>query len=238
MTPARFSVQALIVLALVALVSWPNERRVRAGAFWYAHGPLSTRGDEAKGGGTGLGSYRYHIGYGSASETALGAAGAASLHRRLYEHDIEGRRRPMPREVLALGGRLNGILGYARTARNAPIPFARVVLRHLASGAVEARGVADESGRFTFLDVIPSGYIVELLDANGAVIATSDPIAIAVNELRQTTVRAAGPRVFASFGSALGPTAHEPVATAAGQGVTRIAAPERCASPPCHGSSP
>jgi hypothetical protein len=113
-----------------------------------------------------------------------------------------------------------------------------VGLRNIATGAVEARGVADEHGRFAFLDVVPSGYVVELLDENGAVIATSEVIPIRINELRETTVRASGRHVFASVGGGLAPTAQTIVAAAASQGVNRVAPPERCASPPCNGTNP
>lgn len=233
MTPARFSVQTLVVLALIALVSWPQHRQVRAGSVWQARDRMTDRvsGNDMRRRDTA--GKRYLIGYGSASEYTLGADGADALRRKLYANDLEGRRRPTPREVLALGGKINGIVGYTRSARNAPLAFARVVLRNLTTGQVEARGVADERGFFTFLDVVPSGYVVELLDDMGNVIATSEPIAIAVNDLRQTTLRAAGRPLFASFGGGLAPTAPDAIDAAATQGVNRIAAPERCASPPC-----
>lgn len=235
MTPARFGFQALLVLALVALVSWPEHRQLRAGAFWQGGRPMVDRSGvagEREGSGAGR---RYRIGYGSASEALLGPAGATALHRKLLEQDVEGRRRHIPPVVRLLGGRLNALVGAARTSLDVPMAFARVVLRNLATGAVEARAVADENGRFTFLDVMPAGYIVELVDTNGNVIAASAPVAIGVHEVRETLVRPAGRRALASFGGALRPTAAEPIAAAAGSGVTRVAAPERCASPPCIG---
>lgn len=236
MTPARFGLQTMVVLVLVALVSWPQHRQLTADTFWHADGPLSIREGAVETRVKSAGLHR--IGYGSASEATLGANGAAALHRKLYENDIEGRRRPVPAEVLALGGKINGIVGFARTSRNAPIPFARVVLRNLATGAIEARAVADERGRFAFLDVIPSGYVVELVDGNEKIVATSEKVLISVNELRETVVRSSNRLVFASFGGALAPTAREPIDTAVNQGVSRVAAPERCASPPCNSGTP
>jgi hypothetical protein len=237
MTPARFGLQAAIVLVLVALVSWPEQRQLRAGAFWSANGAFRT-GENTDPLGRGMAGGRFLIGYGSASEAMLGTSSAAALHRKLYDNDVEGRRRTIPGAILALGGKLNAIVGFARTSANSPIAFARVVLRNVRTGAIETRGVADEQGRFAFLDMMPSGYIVELLGANGAVIATSEVVLISINELRETMVRAAGRQVFTTFGAGLAPTAQEPVAAAAKQGVNRVAAPERCASPPCDSSRP
>jgi hypothetical protein len=235
MTPARFGLQALAVLVLAALVSWPQHRDLRAGTLWYtSERPVTTPRDSRS--GFGKDTRRYLIGYGSASEYTLGADAASALHRKLYANDIEGQRRPVPIGVLALGGKINGIVGFARTSVGGAMPFARLVLRNMTTGAIEARGVADEHGRFAFLDVVPSGYIIELLDENGAVIATSEVIPIRINELRETTVRASGRHVFASFGGALSPTAQDTVAAAANQGVNRVAAPDRCASPPCNGT--
>ena len=234
MTPARFGLQAAIVLALIVLVSWPETRRLGAGALWPSRRPIAARSSDAEGGRRGSAGGRYLIGYGSASEATLGANGASALYQKLYDNDVEGgRRKRTPADVLSRGGKINGIIGYARTALNAPIPFARVVLRNLATGEVEGKGFANEHGEFTFLDVMPGkGYIVELLDASGNVIATSELIAIDVSDLRETLVRMTG-QPLANFGGATGPSAPAAVAAAANNGVNRIAAPERCASPPC-----
>lgn len=237
MTPARFGFQAFVVLVLAALVSWPQHRDLRAGSAWYAAGRPVTSGRDNNSGNRKDGR-RYLIGYGSASEYTLGADAAAALRRKLYENDIEGRRRPTPDGVIALGGKINGIVGFARTSVGGAIPFARVLLRNVSTGNVEARGVADEHGRFAFLDLIPSGYVIEMLDPDGAIIATSEVIPIGINELREATVRASGRHVFTSFGGGLRPTAQDTVAAAANQGVNRVAAPDRCASPPCNGTNP
>jgi hypothetical protein len=232
MTPSRFGLQALMVVALIALVSWPEPRQVRAGAFWQGKNPL-LGGDTVEPQRGRSERDRFLIGYGSASEYRIGGAAAEALRRKLYDQNVEGRRRPVPSGVLALGGKINAIVGYARTSLNGPMPFARLMLRNTETSLVEARGVADEKGRFGFLDLLPAGYIVELLDRNGAVIATSPIVMIEVNDLKETTVRATGRRMLTSFGG-LEPTAREPMDAAANQGVNRIVAPERCASPPCN----
>jgi hypothetical protein len=238
MTPARFGFQAMVVLSLVALVSWPEQRQVRAGDFWHALDGASKRLDVPATLGSHAGGGKYVIGYGTASEMRLGAQAAAALHRKLYENDIEGRRRSVPPGLQTLGGKVNGIFGYARAARNTPIASAQLLLRNTKTGKVEAPAVADEYGRFAFLDMMPSSYIVELVDSKGAVIGVSDVVMVGLNELREATVRAAGRAAFASFGGGLRPTAQQTMDAASSQGVNRVAAPERCASPPCDNPNP
>ena len=55
--------------------------------------------------------------------------------------------------VAALGGKLNALLGFARTSLNAPIPYARVLLRNILTGQVMGRGVANDQGMFSFVDL-------------------------------------------------------------------------------------
>ena len=49
----------------------------------------------------------------------------------------------MRRSPLA-GGKLNALIGFAKTALNAPIPYARLVLRNIRTGQIVARITADE----------------------------------------------------------------------------------------------
>ena len=234
---ARFGLQALAVLALVVLVSYPDHRQLRAVSVWRAGGPLASGGnvDDV------LARYadrRVEIGFGSIGLERTSAAGgsANSLLRRLYENDVEGRRRQFttPAAVLMLGGKINGIIGRVRTTLNASVPHARLVLRNVVSGQVEARATADEEGRFTFLDVMPSGYVVELVGPDGAVLAASELVSVDLGDLQETSVRVSasqGPPAL--FGNTFTSTSDEPLATAEEDGVNLVAAPERCVSPPC-----
>jgi hypothetical protein len=231
MTSARFGVQAAIVLSLVVFVSWPESARVKgATSAWRSDGR------EAAGAGRraaerlarGL---KHEIGYGSISVRRASATGATALQRKLYEQNPEARRRRTPDSVLLLGGRLNAIVGQARTALSAPVPFARLVLRNAATGMVEARATADDKGQFTFIDVIPSGYVIELLGADSSVAATSELVTVDIGELREATVRLPGGRLqLAAFGT-VAPTAHEPIAVAAQQGINAVTPPDRSVSP-------
>ena len=228
MTRVRFGLQAVIVLGLFVLLSWPEQQQLRAVSPWRAEGPIaSVRLPAGVDGGFGSGALRPETGYGGAR--AGGASGTSNLERRLYENPFEdGRGFVPPASVLALGGRINAIVGRAWTPLNSPIPFARLLLRNTLNGQVEARAIADGQGAFTFLDVVPSGYIVELLGADGAVIATSEFVPVALGDFKETLVRAAGG--LAAFGDVAG-TADEPVGLAASSGVTRVTEPETSISP-------
>jgi hypothetical protein len=238
MTPARFGVHVLVVLILMVAVTWPRLGEVRRVSAWRSDGTVDGRRDRTaadasqngRAGGRvgefGVGTAAYHPSLGS---------DAAGLRRRLDENDVEGRRRRQtPAAVLALGGKLNAILGHARTALNAPMPYARLALRNLTNGVVEARATANESGQFVFLDVFPSGYVVELIGTRGDVVATSETLAIDIGDLRETTVRGTSETALkALFGSMMEATASEAVSAASRDGVTQVTAPDRCVSPPC-----
>lgn len=238
MTPVRFAVQVLIVLTLMVAVRWPELGQVRAVGVWRSNGPLAgdrsaaqaarrgTRGDGTDDGGFGLGSAAY----------APSTGGGAALQQRLSEDTVEGRRRrPIHAGVLALGGKLNAILGRARTALNSPMPGARLVLRSLETGNVEARATANEAGEFVFLDVTPGGYVAELLGPGGEVNATSESLTIDLGDLVQTTVRGTTVGALRTiFGAVLDATANDAVLAASRDGVTQVTAPERCVSPPCN----
>jgi hypothetical protein len=238
MTPARFGAQVLIVLTLMVAVTWPRLADVRAvtvwrsnGAFAASRGAASPEGSDTPRAGRGAPQF----GVGTAAYNPSMGGNASGFRGRLYEDDVEGRRRrPTPAAVLALGGKLNAIVGRARTALNAPMPYARLALRDLKSGLVEARGTANEAGQFVFLDVIPSGYVVELIGATGEVLAASESLVIDIGDLRETTVRGTSEGALkVMFGSMMEATASEAVSAASRDGVTQVTAPDRCVSPPC-----
>ena len=241
MTPARFGLQAVLVVTLGGVVSFPEQRQVGAGAF----SSTSSAGATAAGGlrdvlaSTASASDRrqLRIGFGSVSEFAVGPKAASALRERLYDTHLQGQRRPAPSDLLGFGGKINAVVGYAQL-RSGLVPFARVLLRSVATGLVEARAIADEHGRFIFVDVLPSDYIIELVDANGAVLTTSDVVRVGVNEIRMASVRPRGAATLASFGGQVTPGAQQTIDAAATQGVKQVSAPGRCASPPCDSTNP
>jgi hypothetical protein len=134
----------------------------------------------------------------------------------------------------AAGGKVNALLGTARTSLNASIPHARIVLRNIRTGEALAQTTANEEGQFTFLDVEASTYIVELLGADGAVVATSQMVTMVRGELRLVEVRvaAAAAAVKASLGNTLTPTAPQATRVASTNNVTRTTTSQALAVSP------
>ncbi len=236
MSRARFAVHASVVLTLVALVSWPEQRRLRANPFW-GSAPVGTSGPTTPGGDPRFSEEssdgrQRQIGFGTISYASAPAApGTLSLDQKLAENAYENRRSLLPPEMLALGAKINGIVGYTRTSANEAIPFARVWLRNVRTGEIEARAVADQFGQFMFLDIHPNGYVVELIGPDGTVIAASAFVSIGTGDLRQTTlfVPVGGPRRATPPAATAG--APQMINTAVDTGVSRLGQPERAVSP-------
>ena len=210
MNRARFRLQAVVVLALIVLVSWPQMRPVRATTVWRGITANDTPQEATENPRLHYGGEkRQRVGYGS-----------------LAAHRPAPRYLPPP-EAVALGARVNAIVGRARTNLNRPVPYARLILRNLITGEIEARAVADAEGKFTFIDVGLSGYIIELLGADGSVVASSETVAVENGHLKQATVRVAGAAsVKALYGNnAPGPTVEDPMRAAQEAGVNRMVAP-------------
>lgn len=123
------------------------------------------------------------------------------------------------------------ILGVVWNVDNTPIPGARVQLRNLVSGKVDATGVANQSGQFTFNQIEGGRYVVELIGANGRIVTVGHAFAIAPGESVATFVRM-GTKVpwFSGF---FGNAASAVTSSAASQGITAIAPIQHCDSPPC-----
>jgi hypothetical protein len=81
------------------------------------------------------------------------------------------------------------IQGNAWTAENAPIPAARLRLRNVASGKIQGATTANEAGQFTFANVEPGTYLVELVNQSASVLAVSHVFTVAADETVATFVR-------------------------------------------------
>jgi hypothetical protein len=126
---------------------------------------------------------------------------------------------------------MTSIAGTAWKSDNTPIPNARLRLRNVRTGKLEAATVADQSGRFTFTGVEAGSYVVELVSDAGKVLSVGRTFVIAPGESVATLVRLGGkvPWFQGFFGNA----ATSLSTAAAGLGVTAIApAAKQCASPP------
>ena len=188
MRRTHLGIQAAIVLSMVAFVSWPQFRPVRAQSVWryVPDSVLQARTDDAA---------RY-------------AGSGAGVTNASFSTNV---------------AQPNAIFGVARTSLNMPIPYARVSLRSIRTGQLLARGVANAEGLFSFFNLDPNAYIIELLGADGAVVATSPMMTMERGDVRQTEVRVpvAASTVQTSFGNTLASTLPLATTVAASNDVTR-----------------
>jgi hypothetical protein len=215
-TYLALAIQASIVLTMVTFVSWPEVRPARQQSVWrYAPtAVLQARKADAARFSDDATMHLDQVVFDKAP-TYQAPVGAGELDRTSPFMP--------PLSVAALGGRVNALVGYARTSLNAPIPYARVVLRNIATGEILARGVANDQGRFTFLDLDANAYVVELLGPDGSVIATSSMLTLGRGDLLQTEIRTAASArtVAASFGGVMTGTLAQANTVAANSDVTR-----------------
>jgi hypothetical protein len=220
----HLGVQTAIVLTMVAFVSWPQFRPVRAQSVWryMPSAAQQARTDDAA---------QYSDAAGATRRTSVGA-GQATFTTNVPQTQTDAERRAgelaartlfTPEPVAALGGKVNALIGMALTSLNVPIPHAKVVLRNVRTGQVQARATTNEQGRFSFLDLDASSYIVELLGADGSVVAASQMVVLVRGDVRQTDVRAAASAatIAASFDNALTGTLPQATTVASSSDVTR-----------------
>lgn len=130
-----------------------------------------------------------------------------------------------PAGTTAVGGtgsvRFATVVGVAWQADNTPIPAARVRLRDVGTGRAAGHAVASDAGRFTFQDVLPGAYVVELVNENGKVLTVGHSFTVARGETVATFVRlgARSPWFNGFFANAAAAVA----SAAASAGVTAIA---------------
>ena len=223
MKRAHLAVQAAIVLTMVASVSWPQFRPVRAQSVWrYVPAAIlqAKTTDAARFTGEARpNAVRAGAGLDNAAfRTPMDTTALNPLANQQVDPSYF-----TPAAVAVLGGKMNALLGFARTSLNTPIAYARVVLRNLRTGQVQARTVANERGEFSFVDLEANAYVVELLGPDGSVVAASPLVSMARGDVRQTELRvaASAATVAASFGNNLDPRLQQATAVAASSDVTR-----------------
>jgi hypothetical protein len=229
----KFRVQSVGVLALVLLVGWPRFAPLptltvwRNGASGLAPQPGALTADERLQAAEDLAARR-----GGAGRPGSAARSREENARRLAAGGSGGFD-GLPEGLRETGAKINAIVGRARTVTGDPVRYARLLLRNTSTGLIEARATADQEGRFTFLDVIPSGYVVELVGLDGSIIAASELVSIENGVLRQATIRvAANSTVRAIFGGIVtSPTVQETVNRAADTGTRTIVPPAATNSP-------
>lgn len=113
------------------------------------------------------------------------------------------------------------VIGSAWNQDNTPIPAAHLQLRNVDDGKVVGTAVADDAGKFTFANIEPGTYAVELVDANGKIVTVGQAFVVGQGETVATFVRigSKAPWFAGFFSNAAGAVA----ATAASLGVTALA---------------
>jgi len=117
--------------------------------------------------------------------------------------------------------RSTSVLGAAWEADNTPIAHARLRLRNVLSGKIEATTTANELGQFAFNDVESGSYLVELVGGNGKILTLGQRFSIAPGETVATFVRM-GTKV-PWFNGFFGNAASAVSSTAASTGITAVA---------------
>lgn len=220
MKRTHLAIQAIIVLTMVWFVSWPEFRPVRAQSIW-RYSPeavLEARTADAARYTTAAAasSRRASVGERSSAAQVASTPNNSSL---VNDERLEF----TPGAIAALGGRDNALVGLAQNSLNAVIPHARVVLRDIRTGEALQQATADELGQFSFIDLIPSDYVVELLGPDGSVVAASEVVTTSKGGLLRTIVRvaAAATAVVAVLSMQLSPTLPEVNPLATSSDVTR-----------------
>jgi len=219
MRRAHFGIQAIVVVAVVSFVSWPQFRPARAQSIWrYAPAAvLEARTIDAAryAGAASASTRRPFIGdLSSSTELVPTPQGSTVIDDTRAEFT--------PGTIAALGGTDNALVGLAQNSLNASIPRARVVLRDIRTGEALQQATADELGQFWFVDLPGSEYVVELLGPDGSVVAASEVVKTSKGRLLRTVVRvaAATAAVVAVLSNQLWPSRDYATAIATSSDVT------------------
>lgn len=119
------------------------------------------------------------------------------------------------------GGAAAGVVSaFVWDAANAPVANTTVALRNLATARIEGVRNSDADGHVSFRDVQRGTYMLEVVDARGALIGTGQTFSIETGESVATFVRLISrSRRFTGLFNNVGAIA---VATAAGLGATAV----------------
>lgn len=130
------------------------------------------------------------------------------------------------------------LVGTAFNTTLQPLPNAAVQIRNLQTGEVVGSTISGDRGEFTFIDLPPGSYIIEIVNSAGAVqgmttpfsIGTAPLVSMSVVSVSQGLVESGGHAGFSLFG--LGHVASLAVLGAAGAaGVAAVVATRPDASP-------
>ncbi len=99
------------------------------------------------------------------------------------------------------------VTGTAQNSAGSPIANGTVRLRSMTNGDVVATSKTAVNGAYSFSGVQPGNYLIELVDANGAVIATSMPVSMEAGSVTGVALRTATATGGTGTGAATGAAA-------------------------------
>ena len=233
----KLRMQTAGVVALIALVGWPRYRPLPEVTVWRAQGPATPAPQ------LDLQDPRIAAGQdlprpGRRGQSRFGtdttATQAAQGQNRALQNGLSGTTNDDGTQTQRRADGSTAIIGHAVTDSGQKVPYARLLLRNLITGKIEARVVADQNGTFTFDDVNASGYVVEMVAPDGSLIATSNLVRPENGGPPQiATIRiSSNSTVRAIFGNVLtAPTAPETVNQAILAGTQNVTQPSATNSP-------
>jgi hypothetical protein len=130
----------------------------------------------------------------------------------------------IPVTVGAAGQQPNGVVsGVVRGSTQQPVASSPVRLRNLTTGQVAGTSTTNAQGAFTFSGVPQGNYVVEVLNASGAVVGTSSTLALTATTATVTgvAITLAGAKAAVAPAAAAGGTGSLFTSTA---GIVAIAA--------------
>ncbi len=122
------------------------------------------------------------------------------------------------RPLVAVG--ITTVIGWAREADNAPVRRARLQLRNVVTGYIEATAVADDAGEFAFEGFEGGTYVVELVDDGNDVLGVGQVFNVAPGETVATFLKLAEAPSFVT--GLFQNTASSVLSAAAGAGVIGV----------------
>jgi hypothetical protein len=120
------------------------------------------------------------------------------------------------------------ISGIAVYSDHAPVPYAKVRLRSLATGDVEQSITANYAGEFSFFADAASSYVIEVVDEAGRIVATA---AVATAQAGRTAALMVVLPKATSIAALFGNVAGAVVSAASGIGITAVTATDPPESP-------
>lgn len=145
----------------------------------------------------------------------------------------------IPSGLVTAQPRVSTLKGIAYTADLKPLPSTKVQIRNLQTATVVDSTVTGPAGEYTFENLPPANYVIELVSEDGRIIGMSSPFQLDPGMMVTVSVVSVGQGAMATSGNGaglslfgMGPTTTLVVLAAAGAaGVTAVVSTKQDASP-------